>query len=279
MLNLACMRTRLFFHFSLLTVILAFWACNKRDGNNNSITSQKLSYGDSIFYLGAQDYTITPTNTNSGTYTAFPDNLLIDKATGKITVKVMGQGSESQTGLRYKIKFQPTGAGEADSTYIVLAGINYLDRVYRLSENDTIIRPVYNADPSKSLPSGTYGIQADNRLSINSTTGEINIKECIRKGMFDLPVENGEWEEVSITYKSNDKSNSITNRIDIALYYYRTVQEIPSNVSQLMRAHQVQVIGVDQQPIPITTGPIDNDLPDNISMFKPRPPCVIIVGN
>ena len=263
-----------------LGVLLVLLSCKKNATNSgNGDSKEKLSYGDSVFYIGAQEYVITPTNSRAGTYTAFPDNLVIDPASGKVTVKIMGHGSESQTGLRYKIKFQPAGSAAADSTYIVLAGINYLDRIYRLSQNDTIISPVYNADLSKQTPSGTYGIQPDSRLSINPANGQINIMECIRKGMFDLPVENGEWEEVSINYKSNDKSNSVANRIDIALYYYRTVQDIPSNVSSLMRAHQSMVLGVNHQPIPVTSGPFDNDLPDNVSLSKPRPPCVIIVGN
>ena len=265
---------------TFITVItLCVLSCRKNSSSGNSNTAKGLSYGDSVFYIGSQEYTINPTASRNGTYTAYPDNLVIDQATGRITVRIMGHGAESQTGLRYKIRFQPSDNGPADSTYIVLAGINYLDRIYRLSQNDTIISPVYNGDLAKAIPSGTYGIQADNRLSINSSNGQINIMECIRKGMFDLPVENGEWEEVSITYKSNDKSNSATNRMDIALYYYRTVQDIPSNISQLMRAHQSMVLGVNHQPIPVTTGPIDNDLPDNVSLFKPRPPCVIIVGN
>jgi hypothetical protein len=273
------MGTRYLINFILIIIISIVYACNKKGRENNGITNTPLSYGDSVFYVGAQDYVISPVNTRVGTYSAFPDNLVIDKATGRITVKVMGLGAESQTGLRYKIKFQPEGTGQADSTYIVIAGINYLDRVYRLSQNDTIIYPIYNADISTPLPAGTYGLQADNRLSINPSNGQINIKDCIRKGLFDQPVENGEWEELTISYKSNDKSNSVTNRIDIALYYYKTLQDIPSNVSQLMRAHQSQVLGVNHQQIPVTSSPIDTDLPDNISMFKPRPPCVIIVGN
>ena len=277
------MRARLLTLGGFLLAAAFIHSCKKDntgDGNNGGGNPNALiSYSDSIFYLKNTTYDVSPVTQRTGTYSAFPDNLLIDPATGRITVALMGKAGESQTGLRYRILFEEAGTGRKDSTYILIAGINYLDRIYRLSQNDTIIRPVYNADLSSSLPSGTYGIQPDNRLSINSANGEINIMECIRKGMFDLPVENGEWEEVSVTYRSNDGSNAVTNRIDVALYYYDRVQDIPSNVSQLMRMHQNQVLGVDHQPIPVTTGPIDTDLPDNISMFKPRPPCVIIVGD
>jgi hypothetical protein len=204
---------------------------------------------------------------------------VIDPATGKITVKIIGQGLESQTGLKYKIKYTSTDGSVSDSTYITLAGINYLDQIYYISRNDSIISPVYNAKLGNTLPSGTYGIAPDSRLAIDPVTGKININECIRKGMFDIPVEHGEWEEVTVEYRSNDPSNNATNRIDIALYYYNSVAEIPSNVSALMREHQKMVLGIPQDDIPVTSGPIDLDLPDNISTFRPRPPCIIIVAN
>lgn len=261
---------------SVSTLVVS--SCSKDPENNNTGNNDRLSYGDTVFYVKSQTYVISPNVTEPGTYSAFPENLLIDPVTGRITVSIMGKGDESQTGLKYKIKFQAANSGKVDSTYITLGGINYLDQVYYLSRNDSIIRPVYNANINKQLPSGTYGINPDSRLSINPVNGEININECIRKGMFDLPLEHGEWEEVTITYKSNDASNSATNSIDIALYYYDSEASIPSNVSAAMRAHQSQVLGVPQVAVPITTGPIDNDLPDNLAINRPRPPCVIIVG-
>lgn len=265
--------------FLLGIIILALTACKKKPVNDDPVNDGKLSYGsDSVFFLRAQAYTISPNISKTGTYTAFPDNLVIDPLTGKVTVTMMGKGGESQTGLKYKILFQESGTEFKDSTYITLAGINYLDRIYYLSQNDTIISPVYNADVNKSTPNGTYGIQMDNEVGINPQNGQINLKECIRRGLFDTPVENGEWEEVTILYKSNDGSNNVTNRIDVALYYYHTLADVPHNVSEVMRAHQRQVLGVSQTAVPITTGPFDNDLPDNLSLTKPRPPCVIIVG-
>ena len=264
----------IFFSASILVVT----SCTKDPDNNNTGNNDRLSYGDTVFYVKNQSYVISPNFTEPGTYSAFPENLLIDPVTGKITVTITGKGDESQTGLKYKIKFQAANSGKVDSTYITIGGINYLDQVYYLSQNDSIIKPVYNANINKALPTGTYGINPDSRLSINPVNGEININECIRKGMFDLPLEHGEWEEVTITYKSNDGSNNATNSIDIALYYYDTEASIPSNVSAAMRAHQSQVLGVPQVAVPITTGPIDNDLPDNLAINRPRPPCVIIVG-
>ncbi len=264
-----------------MAALVLMTACSKGlNIDNGPITPVNLlGYGDSIFYVHADPYQRMPVYQRQGIYRAYPDNLLIDSLTGAITVAVMGKGYESQTGLRYKITFQPEGSNRIDSTFIVIAGLNYLDRIYNLSEHDTLIRPVYNARLSNALPGGTYGINPDSRLDINPVTGEININKLIEKGMFDTPLEHGEWEEVRITYKSADKSNQATNYLDIALYYYNNVQSIPHNITEVMRAHQAQVLGVEQPAIPITTGPYDNDLPDNISIFKPRPPCIIIVGN
>jgi hypothetical protein len=262
-----------------LLVAVVFLACDKDGGPGPSGSSGKLSYGDSVFYLRSQSYDISPLNARAGTYTAFPGNLLIDPATGKITVKIIGQGLESQTGLRYKIKYTSTDGSVSDSTYIILSGINYLDRIYYLSQNDSIISPIYNAKLTNALPGGTYGIQADGDLAIDPVTGKININECIRRGLFNQPAENGEWEELTVEYKSNDPSNNVTNRIDIALYFYNSLADVPSNVSALMRQHQKMTLGIPQQEIPVTTGPIDLDLPDNISTSRPRPPCIIIVAN
>jgi hypothetical protein len=262
----------------IFSIFIGFASCKKKPSDEGGNNNQKLSYGDSVFYIKSQNYVVSPNITQPGTYSAFPDNLLIDPTTGRITVAITGNGNESQTGLRYKIKFQASGSNYVDSTYITLAGINYLDKIYNLSQGDSIVYPVYNANLNNSLPSGTYGINPDSRLAINPNNGQINLRECMRRGMFDLPVENGEWEEVSITYKSNDGSNQATNRMDVAIYYYRTINDVPSNIAQIMQAHQRMVLGVTQTPIPNTIGPIDNDLPDNISLTKPRPPCVIVIA-
>ncbi|GAA4332445.1 hypothetical protein [Flaviaesturariibacter amylovorans] len=262
--------------FSLLCA--GVFACSKRPATGNEPGGPAgggLSYGDSILYLKSASYTVRP-NTGAGQYSAFPDNLLIDPATGTITVTNIGKANESQTGIRYRIRYQPA-SGPADSTYIVLGGINYLDRIYNFAQHDTLMRPLYNASLGRLLPPGAYGIQPDARLAIDPATGVINLKECMRRGMFDLPVENGEWEEVTVRYKTRDGSNEVTNSIDVAIYYYDSMADIPSNVSVAMRAHQAQILGVAQTPIPPTTGPIDTDLPDNLSLTKPRPPCIIVI--
>jgi hypothetical protein len=263
--------------------ILLLTQCSKKNCCGPDINgNQKLNYGDSIFYLKNTDYSISPLGGRTGTYTAFPDNLQIDKTTGKINVTVKGNDGESQTGLWYRIIYKSSDSKIIDSTYILLAGISYVDKFYHLNQNDSIIYPIYNGDPANAAPTGNYDLAHDDKFAINPANGQINLKECMRRGFFASggTTPNTSWKIASIKYELNDKSNRATNKIDIVVYYYHTLNEVPSNVSALMQAHQQMTLGLRTLPsIPSTTGAIDNYIPSDLSLSKPRPPCVIIVGN
>jgi hypothetical protein len=263
----------------ILVILASLQACNKHSVTNplstNPAASNRLSYGDSVFYLKSGSYTIAPVKAKAGTYTAFPNNLNINSATGVITVSLKGNDGQSQTGLRYKIKFASTN-NEVDSTYITISGITYVDRFYELPKNDSIIYPIYNADVSKELPPGTYS--SDNKLAINSTNLQINIKETIRIGFFDNQL-NDICKQVTVKYKASDNSNNADNNIDIILYYYNSINDVPSNVSALMQAHQRMAVGISGESVPNTFAPVDNNLSSDLSLFKPRPPCIVIVGH
>ncbi|RYF82735.1 MAG: hypothetical protein EON98_11025 [Chitinophagaceae bacterium] len=240
----------------------------------------RLSYGDSVFYLKNSDYTIKPLTKPNGIYTSFPKNLTIDKNTGVITVTQKGTDGESQTGMWYKVYYHSISGDESDSTMVLLSGITYIDKFYNLSQGDSIIYPIYNGDPSRPLPAGNYDLTSDNKFAINAVNGQINVKECMRRGFFNDNQLNTSWKVATIKYAINDKSSSVTNKIDIVIYYYHTMNDVPANVSALMQAHQQMTVGLRSLPqIPSTPGAIDNNLPSNLSLSKPRPPCVIIVGN
>lgn len=270
------MKVTLFRMLAVVAGLSVFSSCHKSpvttggDGN--------LSYGDSVFYLKSNTYTISPVNTRTGTYTAFPGNLLIDNSTGAITVALKGSDGQSQTGLKYKINFQSPGGGTKDSTFIILSGINYLDGFHDLSQNDSIISPVYNCDVTKSLPAGSYGVGADNKLAINTTNGQINVNESIRRGFFDDPTHSS-WKQTTIKYTINDNSGGVQNEMDVILYHYNNLSDVPSNVSGLMQAHQLLSLSVNRLAIPSTAGPIDNNLSSSLSLSRPRPPCVVIIGH
>lgn len=266
-----------------ITLALLLSGCGKRNCGCVPPPAEKyrLTYGDSVFYLKSSDYTMSPLLKGSGTYTAFPNNLQIDRRTGVVTVTQKGIDGESQTGMWYKIKFQADATSDADSTLILLSGISYVDKFYNLAQNDSIIYPIYNGDPANTPPAGNYDLTSDNKFAVNAANGQINIKECLRRGFFNSSSQMGTgWKVATVKYALNDKSQQATNKIDVVIYYYSTLADVPGNVSILMQAHQQMTVGMRSLPtIPSTTGPFDNNLPSELSLAKPRPPCLVIIGH
>ena len=271
------MKNILIISLTVFVCLLGLDACKKNLVQESPLnTNAKLSYGDSILYIKGADYKLAPVSKKTGIYKAFPENLNIDATTGEITVSVKGNDGESQTGLRYKITFSSSNSEVSDSTYIVLSGINYPDKFYYLSQNDSIIYPIYNADVSKNLPAASYDF--DNRLALNPANGQINIKETIRRGFFNDVQPNTQWKQTTVKYSINDGSVNTTNTMDIILYYYNTLNDIPAHVSSIMQAHQKLLIGVPLTTVPATFAPIDRNISSDLSIKRPRPPCIVIVG-
>lgn len=267
--------------FVLFASIAAMVSCRKSadDGTNAAF---KLSYGDSLFYLKNQpaDNLIKPLFTKSGSYTSYPKGLSINEITGEINI------AASETGLRYRISFTAS-TGEVYTTHILIAGINYLDRFYNLSQHDSIAYPIYNADPSRTVPSGNYDVnnQANQKgLAVNRATGAINLKQCIRNGLFGSTPRSDEWEDIDIPYQTNDNSGNSLNKIQIIIYYYDTINEVPNDVMNIVQAHLPMVLGANHQPIPTDplTARMSQQFKNGLSpalLGKPRPPCVIIIGH
>lgn len=258
--------------------------CTKNNGGLPTIlepTGNRLSYGDSIFYLKSNDYTVKPSvSAGTGSFSVFPDNLTIDKSTGAITITQKGTDGQSQTGMWFKIKFKSNDGAVNDSTLVLISGLTYVDKFYHLSQGDSIIHPIYNGDPSKAVPQGNYDLTGDNKFAINAVNGQINIKECLRRGFFSSGVMGTGWKRAKIKYGINDNSREESNAIDLVLYYYSSMAEVPSNVSTLMQAHQQMTIGLRSLPaIPNTPGAPESNLPSDLSLSKPRPPCIVIIIN
>src|SRR5947209_143499 len=134
------MQSLTFNRFLLSVVLLAFSACTKQPSSSN--TGYRLSYGDSTFYIGNQqgDVLAAPLNARPGTFSAFPDGLAIDQATGVINI------SQSEAGMKYRISFKGSN-GDSSNAYVVISGINFPDKYYHIERADTVAFPVYNADP------------------------------------------------------------------------------------------------------------------------------------
>jgi hypothetical protein len=267
--------------FILYTILgsLFFFSCKKNESQNELITAKpKFSYGDSVFFLKGKDYIITPQVAGPGTFTAFPDDLKITTGNGAVTVSLKNKGGEAtQTGLRYRIVYHADD-GTKDTTHIVLAGITYQDCIYELSKNENKVTPIYNASPGLQTPPGVY-TSSNNKLDINPATGEINLQRSIANGFFSDDPENSDWRVVSIDYRTSDAGSAVKNSLEIVIYYYTSIEKIPSNVSGAMKEHQKLLLGIAPVSIPDTYAPIDNDIKNIVKAFKPRPPCIVIIGS
>lgn len=238
----------------------------------------KLAYGDSVLYLKGEDYTVQPKFTRPGYYTAFPDDLNINNSNGAITVSLKGKANKNtQTGLRYRIVLNGND-GVKDTTHIVIGGVNYQDKIFYLSQNDTLVNPIYNASHSLAMPNGSF-VADNNKLVINPRTGQINLKKSLERGLFNDDPQNDDWRVVNVRYQLADGSTSDKNNLDVVVYFYTSLSHIPSNISRAMIAHQDLLLGLNRVVIPETFAPEDDAIKNIVSASKPRPPCIIIVGN
>jgi hypothetical protein len=269
---------------SLVIIAMAgVMGCNKSTADPNPTVPPgfQLKYGDSIFYqknIGV-DYLVFPKASEPGTYSAFPDGIEIDDKTGAINV------SKSETGLRYKITFTPTGSTREYSTTILLSGINYLDQFYFLSNNDTIARPVYNGSAQNVIPisaSGTafdIGLGCNNEgIAVNTSDGRINLMETIRNGFFGRYPDNGTRKEFELKYKIDDNSQQSLNALKIKIYYFATMNDVTPDLIQLLHDREGTVFGANINSFPGEILSTVAGVNGVAKAAKPRPPCIFIIG-
>lgn len=271
------MRSTSFLMLPFLASLLAI-GCNKND--NTLPEKYDISYGDSIFYVRTQagDYFINPLESRSnGEYFGYPEGIEIDSKTGTINV------SKSETGLRYLISFVDATTGDTCSTVILISGINYYDKIYNLSNNDTLALPVYNASPSRNIPlnssfdegNGCNGVG----VSVNVNSAVINLAQTIRNGVFGVTPSNGAQKEVELKYRVNDGSNKTLNSLKVKLYYFNTAADITPDLVQLLQDRQGTVFGANFQfnsSYEFLSGTAGSGTAKGVA--RPRPPCIFIVG-
>lgn len=252
---------------SLVTVLVAnLSSCRK--GADSTDEPYLLSYGDSILFLrpSASDYIVYPTVSRSGTYEGFPEGIEIDDITGAINI------SKSETGLRYKVT-HTAADGTKTKTTVVISGINFTDKFYRLSQNDSIAFPVYNADQSRTLPlTGSIfdegGLANGSGCSVKTVNGQINLSESIRNGLFGTNPSNDDRKDIEIVYRLNDGSNRAVNKLKVRLYYYTSMATVAPDLLETLQERETDGVflrGISSQSL--------------ARAAKPRPPCVIIIAN
>jgi len=275
----------------VIILIIGAFSCKK---DNNSAASppmvppnnSSISYGDSIFYLNAQaaDYVISPVKSQPGEYIGFPDGIDIDTKTGEINV------TKSETGLRYRITFIPDGTNDSTSTEIVISGINFLDGFYKLTTADSVLKPLYNASFSNSIPGVNNGTIFDDGsgcnsagCNVNTVLGSINLAQTVRNGVFGATPSNNDRHEFDLNYRINDKSGKSLNTLKVKLYYFDSINDVTQEAYDIINSRQGAIFGMNPKPTPfqrmtsvnstaIQTVLLGQQLP------KPRPPCIFILG-
>lgn len=265
------MGSRVQYYITSVLLLALTWSCTK-----NKTGEEKpyvLSYGDSIFYVNpdlGSDFVIRPTEVRPGTYIGFPDGVEIDDDDGSIKI------NNSESGLRYKIT-HISPEGDSTSTLIVISGLNFLDKIYNLSNNDTLAIPIYNANGQAYQP-GLFGTGTNNTFddgnwcngagcAVSLANGSINLAQSMRNGA--LTTLNDDQKEFTYYYRMDDPSQKKLNKLKIKLYYYATQADIPQYLWDILLIdHAGTILRTRGQQ---RTGGTDR-------LARPRPPCIIIVG-
>jgi hypothetical protein len=293
---------------SSFALFLAFAACRKanRSGSDTETNTDPLvdsqlsgshtptlptdpnqcpnapSYGDSIIYLQPVNgqYTVSPVNNTgiTGTYLSWPEGLDLNKNTGVINV------SKSETGVRYLVGFVKDGTRDTCISQLILGGITYMDSIYVIEKNDTLAKPIFNAnpyagpacDPSDdtdypdnngngnnkcSFDDNTPGSKAnDQKLRVRTLNGYINLKKSLNDGLFGPNVKNGDFKVINILYQLNDNSKKAQQQISVKVIYFDKVSSIPSALVNEVATKRLSMLDY------------------HIVNGKPRPPLLIIAG-
>ncbi len=266
--------------------------------SSSSNGSNRLSYGDSIFYLKNQsgNYLVLPVSVPSGTgyFSANPLGLIIDSLTGRINV------TQSETGLRYKI-YCFTNTGQVlDSTKIVISGIDYADSIYRIQATANVYDtafPIYNAKANPPLPcsdddddgeddDGCIFDETDlnddgnddipgviqEKLLVDNKKGTIDVEASYHAGVFGSNPVNGATKDFTFYYRINDASNRALNKITVRLYHFNTINDIPQwLIDELNRRKNLST--------QVNSRPSNNSRVVSYEFGPKRPPIIIIVSS
>ena len=299
------MKNKLCTGLTLLTflLLLVFVACNKADeqSDNEAPTKEEAitpdvvlttptlicpnapNYGDTILFTKPKtggDFFADPTNNQDvqGVYLSWPEGLKLNRNTGSINL------SQSETGVRYKIAFVKQGTTDTCISQLIIGGMTYLDKIYAMDQNDTLAKPIFNADPFGpsicdasddsdypdnnnsgnnrcSFDNAAPGSKAnDQRLRVRTTSGIINLKRSLNDGLFGPNVKNGDFKLIPIQYQLNDGSSKAVQSVTVKVMYYDKVSNIPTALQQ-----EISDKNLSMYSYQIVNG-------------RPRPPYIIIAG-
>lgn len=264
--------------------------------NNGSTGStfdcNNFSYSDTLFHINIDpEQIIVPVNQLSGTFESFPDGLELDSITGAIDI------NKSETGLKYRIEFKPSNDAPSCSFFLSIAGINYLDEIFVLDQGERFAKAVYNGNPDGIIPcededdededededddddsckfdiDGPDGNKlADFGVSVDHDNGEIDMLETLEDETFGENPVNGDARDFTLYYRISDESLSALNKIDVRLFYFETMADVPQELIAEIQEKRDLILSSGQ------VGPNFRTLQDDVIKRKPRPPYLVIVA-
>ncbi len=243
-------------------------------GLRTSVCSE-FAYDDAVFYLKnkVKNYIVNPKKALVGTYGATPYGLIIDPATGAINVNA------SETGLTYRVFYVRTGTTDTCTHSVTIAGIDFANSLYVMSQNDTLATPTFRGVAPSMLGGSNLSFDVASGLTnsvtlqsqgiaIDSKTGSINLKKTLQSGILGIKPANGASVTVRLYYRINDASQGALNHLDLRFTYYRKISDVPARL--------LEKIGV---PITQSTAGARSAADDGGGGgAKPRPPEIVIVG-
>lgn len=258
------------------------------NGDGQSFSCGVFSYSDSVFFINASaENKIRPLQNLNGKFRAFPEGLMLDSISGEIDI------NRSETGLKYKISFSPASSPLTVCEFeLLIAGINYLDKVYLLNQNDFLAPPIFNANPSGLSPCdddddddddddckfdevgpGNTKL-ADLGIAIDSSTGIIDLKKTVENKAFGETPVNGSTIEGKMYYRLQDNSLGALNGIDLKIFYFNTLKDVPQSLLDEIEQKKTGVLGAK-----FFYNPINARISADNPRTKPRPPYLIIVAS
>jgi len=119
---------------------------------------------------------------------------------------------------------------------VVISGLQFEDKFYNLSLNDTIASPIYNNNPSMLFRLTKYfddGNGANTSgCSVRTNNGQIVLTQTVLNGLFGNPPTDDAKKEIDILYRLNDQSDKALNKIRVKLYYYSSMSTVAPDLLQ-----------------------------------------------
>ncbi|AFL85024.1 hypothetical protein Belba_2468 [Belliella baltica DSM 15883] len=276
-----------YFLVLLLFCNLVFISCKKEDLNEREfeVICEASSYSDTIFYINdALTNIILPQQNLNGIFSSIPEGLALDSLTGEIDINA------SETGLKYRVSFTPANSNQSCQLDIVISGVNYLDKIYILDQQEQIAFPVFNGDSSGTSPcpeddddddddckfdeDGPDGTDlSDIGIEVSASTGEIDLEQTVANNAFGINPANGSTLDVTLYYRLNDNSLRALNSLDLRLFYFETLTEVPQSLIDEVEEKNNQLLGLSNSNSYLNTRLAQDNL-----RVKPRPPYLIIVA-